>query len=261
MLKNDILKKMTDLSPWGQRIHLIDDIFTNGPMDTENRWAYIKNFMPKDLSNMRVLDVGCNAGFFSMKAKELRADYVLGIDFEHYIKQANFIKDLKDVKGLEYKVCSVYNMPASDKFDLTLCLGLIYHLRHPFLVLHKLADCTKDMIIIETEVLAREEDSNKMRFIEHTYKNDGTTWWIPGEECLRGMLRSVGFRYVKTHAYPHGMFGDHYHLGVTEEGIEKGRRIIAIGLKVLDIERLGFFMSEIPDLDKEIDSGASEVDA
>ena len=48
MHKEEIKKKINELSPWGQRIEIIEGICTPGPLDTRYRWEYLKNLIPKD---------------------------------------------------------------------------------------------------------------------------------------------------------------------------------------------------------------------
>jgi len=255
MIKEDILKKMKELVPWGQNIQLAKDIYTKGPLDVVCRWEFIKNLIPRDLKGMHILDIGCNAGYFSVKMKRLGAQYIKAIDFKHYIKQAKFLAKVKKCDNINFVVQSLYNLDSSEKFDLTICLGVLYHLKYPFLALKKISDVTNKMVILETEVLVNNEDTNKMRFIENSYRNDGTTWWIPGEECLKAMLRSVGFKFVQSYPYKEDdpIFGRHYSQGLTEEGIPKGRRMVLVGLKKLDQNKIGHLVSEIPELENELD--------
>ncbi len=253
--KEKIVKRIKELSPWFQRIHLVGDIYTPGCLGSEDRWNFIKNFLPKKLKEMRVLDIGCNAGYSLIKMKELGTQYVKGIDFEHYIRQAKFVAKIKGYNDINFMAQSVYQLDTSEKFDLTLCLGTLYHLKYPFLALKKISEVTTKMILLETEALVDEKGTDKMKFIEHSYKNDGTNWWIFGEECLKGMLRSVGFKFVQSYTYPndHPTLGKHYYQGFTEEGIIKGKRIVVIGLKTLDRNRIGRLVSEISELKNEID--------
>src|SRR5438105_293753 len=47
--------------------------------------------LPNDLSGKTVLDIGCNAGFYSFEMKRRGADRVVGIDSdEKYLEQARF---------------------------------------------------------------------------------------------------------------------------------------------------------------------------
>jgi len=255
LTEKEILEKIADLAPWAQNISIKEGISTPGPLDTQLRWDFIKNYMPRKLKGMRVFEPGCNAGFFSLKSAELGADYVLGIDFEHYIAQANLIKKIRQAERVDFQAGSIYKMPSTEKFDITLCLGLIYHLKYPFLALKIISDLTSKMILLETEYIIAPQDTDKMKFIEHTYRNDGTVWWLCGEECIKGMLRSVGFKFVKSYRYPseHLVFGKHYSQGKTEEGMDKGSRLLVVGLKELDAGKIGMLLSEIPELEKEID--------
>lgn len=253
--KDRIIQQIEELSPWGQIIRLTEDLYTPGSLDTEYRWDFMKNLFPKNFKGMKILDIGCNAGFFSLKMKELGAQYVLGIDFQHYINQAKFIAEIKKCKDVEFKVQSVYKLSNTSRFNLTLCLGVLYHLKYPFLALRKISEVTSEMLLLDIEVLVDAEDTDKMKFIEHTYRNDGTNWWLFGEECLKGMLRNVGFKFVKSYSYPyhHPTFGDNYYQGLTEEGMKKGKRIVVVALKTLDPARIGILLSESSDLENEID--------
>ena len=69
MSKEEIMKSVERLGPWGQRISLPYNVYTGGVLDIEHRWDFIKRYLPKELKDMRVLDIGCSAGFFSINIK------------------------------------------------------------------------------------------------------------------------------------------------------------------------------------------------
>ena len=81
---------------WHHDIDLGDGLHTKSrvfwgedPDHPRRRWANIERAVPKDLTGMSVLDVGCNAGFFAFEAKKRGADYVCGVDLSRgYIQQA-----------------------------------------------------------------------------------------------------------------------------------------------------------------------------
>src|SRR4051812_33272081 len=55
------------------------------------KWRAFAGAIPADLHGRTVLDVGCNAGFYSIQMKRRGADRVLGIDWdERYLAQARF---------------------------------------------------------------------------------------------------------------------------------------------------------------------------
>jgi tRNA (mo5U34)-methyltransferase len=55
------------------------------------KWQRFSGAIPLDLRGMTVLDIGCNAGFYSIEMKERGADRVVGIDNGSiYLDQARF---------------------------------------------------------------------------------------------------------------------------------------------------------------------------
>jgi hypothetical protein len=59
---------------WYHRIYLGNGIYTMPPTFPDRIWALIKPTFPPDLQGASMLDVGCNAGFFSILAKLRGAD-------------------------------------------------------------------------------------------------------------------------------------------------------------------------------------------
>jgi tRNA (mo5U34)-methyltransferase len=183
----------------------------------ETKWQQFAHAIPADLSGRAVLDIGCNAGFYSIEMKRRGAERVVGIDFdEAYLAQARFAAEVCGVK-IELRQLSVYNLAElNERFDLVLFMGVIYHLRHPLLALdliheHAARDLlvfqsmqrgsdavepvTKDYPFWETEIFTR-PGFPQLHFIEQRYAGDPTNWWVPNQACAEAMLRSAGFEIV-----------------------------------------------------------------
>jgi tRNA (mo5U34)-methyltransferase len=182
------------------------------------KWSRFASSIPADLSGKSVLDIGCNAGFYSMEMKRRGADRVLGIDSDDdYLAQARFAAEINELE-IEFRRMNVYDVPQlGEKFDVVLFMGVFYHLRHPLLALDLLHDhVTKDLLVFQsmqrgsTEVPALQHDYHfwdsdifdessfpKLFFIENCYSGDWTNWWIPNRACTEGMLRSSGFDIVE----------------------------------------------------------------
>ena len=131
-------ERIRELAPWYQNIDL-GGICTSPaePDYPASRWRLIEPHVPEDLTGKSVLDLGCNAGFFSLKMKERGASYVLGVDVSSTcIAQAKFVAEYLGL-DVNYKVGSVYQflLRTRMRFDFVLFLGLFYHLRHPLLSL------------------------------------------------------------------------------------------------------------------------------
>src|SRR4028118_22482 len=65
--------------------------------------------IPEDLSGKSVLDIGCNAGFYSIEMKRRGASRVLGIDSDdRYLAQGRFAAQVLDA-DIEFRNMSVYD--------------------------------------------------------------------------------------------------------------------------------------------------------
>lgn len=212
-------EKIKSLAPWFHNIHLPDGTQTAPEHFLGDfpafKWKNIKPAIPEDLEGWKVLDVGCNAGFYSLKLAKRGAD-VLAIDLdEHYLKQAKWTAEQF---GLDHKISfeqkQVYDFAHSEEqFDLIWFMGVFYHLRYPMLALDILAQKTKKIMVFQTLSLPGKKEMQvpgdvafdkreilkseawpAMAFIEHNLAGDPTNWWVPNHQGIISMLRSCGFR-------------------------------------------------------------------
>ena len=107
------------------------------------------------LSGKRVLDLGCNAGFWSLEALERGADFVLGIDGRQmHIDQAHLVYDVKgiDKSKYEFRVGNVFDVSPDElgTFDIVLCLGLMYHVSKHVELMELMAAVNDDILVIDT---------------------------------------------------------------------------------------------------------------
>ncbi len=186
------------------------------------KWRGFADAIPKDLRGKTVLDIGCNAGFFSCEMKRRGADRVVGIDTEPlYLEQARFAAEVTGY-DIELRELSVYDVALlGERFDLVLFTGVFYHLRHPLLALDLIrAHVVDDLLVFqsmqrgsstvkqveldypfsETAIFDQPEFPS-MYFIENEYSSDATNWWIPNRACAEAVLRSSGFEIV-SHPEP-----------------------------------------------------------
>jgi tRNA (mo5U34)-methyltransferase len=217
-----IRKRVASLGPWFHNLDLNgvatapDHFLGDYP---SAKWKSFRAAIPADLSGMTVLDIGCNAGFYSFEMKARDADRVLGIDWDaDYLQQARFAAEVLGV-DVEFQKLSIWELAMlRERFDLVIFMGLFYHLRHPLLALDLIHEhVAKDMLLFQSmqrgspEVADLQQDYDfaerdifddpgypKMHFVEHAYTGDVTNWWLPNRACVEAMLRSSGFR-IESH--------------------------------------------------------------
>ena len=181
------------------------------------QWRRLRPALPADLTGRTVLDIGCNAGFFSIEMKRLGADRVVGVDHDpRYLAQARLAAEVCGV-DVEFRELSVYDVARlGERFDVVLFMGVLYHLRHPLLALDLIHEhVAGDVFVCQTlergcpEVEAPAADYPfevrevfdrpafpRLHFVEQRYAGDPTNWWIPNRACSEAMLRSAGFDIV-----------------------------------------------------------------
>lgn len=221
--REEILSGMKFPRFWYHRIYLGKGVYTiDNQAYHEEVWAHLEPVFPRDLGGASVLDIGCNAGYFSLQTKFGGAGRVLGLDPDpEWLEQAEFCKKIWNL-DVEYAPLDAHHLhEISEPFDLVIFAGLLYHLKNPLSVLEEVARICQNTIILESEiippnprnrVLVRQGvneslkitacHSGIMKFIEKDELNgDGSNWWVPDTECVLGMLRTVGFSYFSPPVY------------------------------------------------------------
>jgi tRNA (mo5U34)-methyltransferase len=174
-------------------------------------WLQVEPAFPADMRGMTVLDIGCNAGFYSLKLHE-RGARVTGIEHDpRYLEQARFAARALGA-DIEYHLLDVYDVERlGRKFDFVLFMGVFYHLRHPLLALDRVAGLVKRRMVFQSLLRGSKESHPTaedyaiddrsvfedgrfpvMHFIEHRFAGDPTNWWVPNRAAMEAMLRSAG---------------------------------------------------------------------
>jgi len=154
--------------------------------------------IPK-ITGSRVLDIGCNAGYDTFLMSSLGAIEAVGLEPHIFYQQACFLDAVYERPGISFMNLGWEDLDPRyfRGFDFVNCQGLIYHVKEAMLLVEKLASIMRPgaTLVIESHVLL--ETSSRAQFIEGPFWGDESYWWIFGDQCLMGMLRSSGFRDVR----------------------------------------------------------------
>ena len=217
---DEIRRRAESLGPWFHNIDLngvktAPDHFLGDYPSV--KWKRFADAIPRNLTGLSVLDIGCNGGFYSIEMKRRGAERVLGIDFdEDYLAQARFAAEVTGL-DIEFRRLSVYDVGAlGERFDIVLFMGVLYHLRHPLLALDLIHEhVARDLFVFQSmqrgsaDAEPLQDDYHfweydlfdrpgfpKLHFIEKRYAGDPTNWWVPNRACAEAMLRSAGFQII-----------------------------------------------------------------
>ncbi|MGE0310056.1 MAG: TIGR04290 family methyltransferase [Lautropia sp.] len=211
------------LGPWFHNIVLPDGLQTApdhflGSDFPAFKWRQVAVALPTRLDGWEVLDVGCNAGYYSFELARLGAR-VHGVDVDpRYLAQARWAaRELRLDARVSFEQCEVFDLArSSERYDLVLFMGVFYHLRYPLLALDILARLTRRQMVFQTLTMPgmgvhgadpialglNERDTlldegwPKMAFFETGFAGDPTNWWAPNHAGVEAMLRSSGLRVM-----------------------------------------------------------------
>lgn len=142
MNETNVIKQIKELFPWYQCINL-DGIMTIKKGDKyyhahagEHTWNIISKLIPFSLKSMRILDLGCNAGLYSVKSSLLGAKEVIGAEMSPiFFKQAlfvkNFFESFHNIKlNINYINSDILDLSFDDmgEFDYVFAIAVLYHI-------------------------------------------------------------------------------------------------------------------------------------
>ena len=113
LTQEQIRRRVTELGDWFHNLdlggvktapnHFLGDY-------PQTKWQGFASAIPDDLTGKTVLDIGCNAGFYSIEMKRRGAERVVAIDTDDkYLAQARFAAEVSGVE-IEFRKLSVYRV-------------------------------------------------------------------------------------------------------------------------------------------------------
>lgn len=204
---DELRARVDDVAFWWHSIDLGDGIVTPGTKSSTRLEEELARLELGDLSGKSVLGIGAYDGYYSFAAERLGAErvvafdqYVWSADMPGYMEYRDqrvaaglTVEPVEAVpefwrpnelpgrrpfdlahEALDSRVEVVvgdlldYDLGSLGTFDIVLCLGVLYHIRHPMLALERLASVTRGTAIIETQAEAFRSSDNLplCRFIE-----------------------------------------------------------------------------------------------
>ena len=216
MTREERARRLTSLPNWnyefvieGERLPLSSP--TLAERHNERRDQFFKPLLRLfggDLKEKRVLDLGCNAGFFGYSAFTHSCEFVKGVDAEqHRIDQANFVFEAvgADPTSYDFKAGDLFELiDPSEKFDIVLCLGLLHRVRFDqfYLLLELIDTLSSDVIVIDT-ILSNVVSGMAMEL--HRERDDQPNYLENGQQASTDMYVTRATRLgIETIMYQKG---------------------------------------------------------
>lgn len=255
MTAEQIRAGVAELGPWFYRFEFEGGVETvsaipdsvTGIFDT--RLTMVSNAVDQHfgsrLNAVECVDIGCHEGFYSLAMAQKGVKSVLGVDArDENLKRARFVADAMGIRNIEYRRGQVESLAAdlNRAFDLTLFLGLLYHVEDPMRCLRQVAAVTGEMCLVETQVVDEVEGFSEWGSREWTRPYQGIIAVIdetgefdagnretgvspmatcPSPKALLYMLKQAGFKRVEILTPPPGAY----------EQLARGKRVVCAAYK------------------------------
>jgi tRNA (mo5U34)-methyltransferase len=153
------------------------------------------------LAGRRVLDLGCNAGFWTLHALRRGAAFVRAVDARSmHLAQAALVLEVEGIDASRHAL-SEADLFAADwaawgRFDIVLCLGLLYHVDRPVELFARIAATGASHVVVDTALSrlpgaafeAREEPLDDPR----NAVGRSLVFW-PTSDAVVALARHAGF--------------------------------------------------------------------
>jgi 2-polyprenyl-3-methyl-5-hydroxy-6-metoxy-1,4-benzoquinol methylase len=174
METTEIEKALADSkSKWGNwtahNIELTDTVYTLGKGVRGDEFIVnrvnqiIGDWRSKPWQDLRVLDLGCLEGLYCVELAKHGAETV-GVEIrEANLEKAKTVKNILKLEKMHLFLDDVRNISQEKygKFDVVLCIGILYHLDAPdvFRFIEKMSEVCTGMLIIDTHISLEARDS------------------------------------------------------------------------------------------------------
>jgi tRNA (mo5U34)-methyltransferase len=118
-------------------------------------FPFLDEFFRGRWPQIRCMDFACHQGWFSTQLALRGSGEVRGIDIRHeHVERALAIRELGPIANISFRQQNLYKVTADEDgtYELTLFLGILYHLDSPLEALRIARSLTKKLCVIETQV-------------------------------------------------------------------------------------------------------------
>jgi ubiquinone/menaquinone biosynthesis C-methylase UbiE len=255
MTTQELTARVAELGPWFYPFDLGHGVRTESAIPPavtgifETRLAMVNQAVESHfgarVKDLECLDLGCHEGFYTVAMARKGMRRVAGMDVRAVnLRKARFVAEAMGLANVSFFEGNCEELRADEvgRFDLTLFLGVLYHLENPVLCLRNLSGMTKELAIVETQVIEEVAGSTEWGAREWTREYQGVMAVIdetpefhtdnretggtpvalcPSPKALAFLLRQAGFRRVEFIPPPPDAYEQH----------QRGKRVVCAAYK------------------------------
>lgn len=148
------------------------------------------------LQDKVVLDVGCNNGYYMFDLALRGVKHIIGIDpIAIFFLQFYFIYKLTNISNCTFRLLGIQDVAKlNSKYDLILCLGVLYHRKEPLQALRQLKSVLNPNGVVLLETLIIQSDMPTCLCPYPTYAKMSNVFYIFSPKALENLALHAGFK-------------------------------------------------------------------
>nr|WP_136252263.1 tRNA 5-methoxyuridine(34)/uridine 5-oxyacetic acid(34) synthase CmoB [Ningiella ruwaisensis] len=195
--KKRITSILKQFMPWRKGPFSFFDIFIDTEWRSDWKWQRVSPHVG-NLSNQRVLDVGCGSGYHLFRMLEQGASQVIGIDPTLlFFYQFHCVKRYAQELNVHYLPIGIEDMPETHGFDTVFSMGVLYHRLDPLAFLKQLKSQIAKNGHLVLETLVVEGDENTVLLPTERYAQMRNVYFLPSIPAMLRWLDKLGFKNAR----------------------------------------------------------------
>ena len=196
--RHSLKEGLMALRPWRKGPFRLFGLELDAEWRADIKWNRIKEALPS-LQDKRILDIGCNSGYYLFRMAAETPKFLLGID-----PMALFYYQFQAIQKY-IQAQNTYFLPLSlDQatcfkpwFDTVFCMGVLYHSRYPVDMIKQIKALLnpRGCAFIETLIIEGESDIALAPYPR--YAKMPNVHFIPTLNCLKNWVKRAGFKHCE----------------------------------------------------------------
>jgi len=193
---------LQQMIPWRKGPFNFFGIHVDTEWRSDWKWQRIAPHL-SDLSNRKVLDVGCGTGYHGWRMLGADADYVMGIDPSvRFAIQFTMAQRYIQSPQFDFLPIGIEDLPKDmNYFDTVFSMGILYHRRDPIEHLRELKGALKPNgeLVLETLVVDEDFDGlvNGIFKPKNRYAQMRNVWSLASISHLMKLLSELEFKNIQ----------------------------------------------------------------
>lgn len=185
--------------PWRKGPFKLFDLEIDAEWRSDYKWERLEESLIP-LKGKRVLDIGCNNGYYMFRMLQHKPELVLGIDpVPRLLQQFLFLNHFAKVPNLHFELFGYEQLHHfKNFFNVIFSMGVIYHCKNPIQHLQDIHDSLAPGGQLILETMAIPGDGDYALSPEERYAQMRNVWFVPTLKCLLNWVKRCHFEKIEV---------------------------------------------------------------